>query len=504
MSAEPSPAGRYRLAQQGVAAVSVGVLLAYVACAARLIRYPWDWSPDEGLFLDWGRRALQHPATLYAHSWVPFPAAYGPGMPVLLAPLTTLGMQALPAARLMALLWTAGSAVAVYLLARPAGALLGLAAAAMSIAAFDLTSYTMLIRPDGPMIALWLFAAMALLPARLEPGADCLGAGRLAAGTALLLLGTLTKLTFVLHAAPLVVAWTLVDRRSATRLTGVLVIGGALVVAALEWATSGGYLWANGVWLLHGTQPGLPRLILAYMLERAWPYVALVLAALALAWTRRREALREAALVLVAGALLVIPLLSKFGASWNYMLPLLPALAVLAARWGALAARGRPGLRLVPAATIATVAALLALTRAFPVPTPLDERTANAFYGFVAEHTRRSGGPILALRPELAYFVVGQPVEMEGSCFVALAQRGAPGCERILGRLQNGAYTLVVRLHEMPGGEYSAATAARYVHAGGCNLSFYFGTAPVHLFTRRDLPLYMAPPAGTRCGGAGS
>jgi hypothetical protein len=91
---------------------------------------------------------------------------------------------------------------------------------------------------------------------------------------------------------------------------------------------------------------------------------------------------------------------------------------------------------------------------------------------------------------------------MEGSCFSALAERGAPGSDRVLRRLQNGVYTLLVRLHELPPrGGYVEAVTARYVHAGGCNLSFYFGTTAVHLFTRRDLPLYFVPQPGTRCGG---
>ena len=115
------------------------------------------------------------------------------------------------------------------------------------------------------------------------------------------------------------------------------------------------------------------------------------------------------------------------------------------------------------------------------------------------EHTRRSGGPILAMRPELAYFVVGQPVEMEGSTFVRLALHNVAGSELLLQRLREGRYTLLVELHALPDtGGYLEAKERNYVHAGGCNLSYYFATAPVHLFTRRDLPLYFTPPADTR------
>ena len=91
---------------------------------------------------------------------------------------------------------------------------------------------------------------------------------------------------------------------------------------------------------------------------------------------------------------------------------------------------------------------------------------------------------------------------MEGSGFAPLARNHAPGTERVLARLREARYTLLVELHELPkSGGYREAAARGYVHSGGCNLSFYFGTVPVHLFTRRDLPLYLTPPPGTRCGG---
>jgi len=206
----------------------------------------------------------------------------------------------------------------------------------------------------------------------------------------------------------------------------------------------------------------------------------------------------------VLGAAVVVPLLSKYGASWNYLVPMMPALVVLACRWLALALpAGAPGPRgaLGPALTAAAAIALV-FTRPFPLPTALDRRTADAFYAFVKEHTRRSGGPILAMRPELAYFVVGQPVEMEGSTFVRLARHNVAGSERLLQGLRDGRYTLLVGLHPLPDtGGYLEAAERNYVHAGGCNLSFYFATAAVHLFTRRDLPLYFTPPADTRCGG---
>jgi 4-amino-4-deoxy-L-arabinose transferase-like glycosyltransferase len=497
-----------RLLDAASAAAALAVIVLFVLSALELVAYPWDWSPDEGLFLDWGRRLATDPASLYARSFVPYPAAYGPGLPCLLAPLSGLGEHMLAGARLLALGWTFASGLAVYRLVKGSGGrLLGLVAAALTLSAFDVSFWWMLVRPDGPMLALWLFAAVALLPERLEPGGGRLSGRRLAAGALLLLAAVLTKPTAAVMGAPLVLAWLWVDRRGFVRL--VLVIGalGLLALGLLQLATHGGFLWLQRVWALHGTQAGLMQAILVYSLGRLWPFAAFAALAgtLALAATRRARPLcTDGAGLLVAGCVLVFPLLSKYGASWNYLVPLVPALVVLGCRWLARALPGdAAGLRGAAGPALAAAAALaLSLARPFPLPTPLDRRTADAFYGYVKEHTRRTGGPLLALRPELAYFVVGQPVEMEGSGFARLARHGVPGSERLLDGLRGGRYTLLVELHDMPeDGGYADAAARNYVHAGGCNLSFYFGTAPVHLFTRRDLPLYMRPAAGTRCGG---
>jgi hypothetical protein len=379
----------------------------------------------------------------------------------------------------------------------------GLVAAALSLAALDVSFWLMLVRPDGPVMALWLLAAVALLPARLTPGGDRLGWGRIAAGSALLLAGALTKATTVVHGAPLVLGWWLVERRAATRLIVTLLLAGVAAFLLLQWATDGGFLWVNRVWSLHGTQPGLREDILAHALKLMWPFAALAAVAFAAVARRWREALTDGAVLLVVGAVLVVPLLSKYGASWNYMVPLVPALCVLAGRWWSLAPFPSGSTGRAAGVALGAVAALaLAATRDFPLPRPENERTSTAFYAFVSEHTRKTGGPILATRPEMAYFVVGQTVEMEGSGFAALARHGVPGTARVLRRLQDGEYTLLVQLHDFPpSGGYAEAVAARYVHAGGCNLAYYFGSVAVHLFTRRDLPFFMNPPPGTYCGG---
>ncbi len=113
------------------------------------------------------------------------------------------------------------------------------------------------------MTALWLWAAVPLLPRALERGKDALSAGRLAAGTALLLAAVLVKPTAVLHGAPLVLGWFLVDRRSAWRLVGAMSATGLAALGALQVATGGGFLWVNRLWTLHPTDLSLPAKIVA-------------------------------------------------------------------------------------------------------------------------------------------------------------------------------------------------------------------------------------------------
>jgi hypothetical protein len=480
------------------------VLALYIGRAASLVAYPWDWSPDEGLYLDHARRLVDRTAPLHPRSFVPFPSAYGPLLPLSLAPAVALLAQPLAGARVLALAWALAGALAVFVLARRgAPPALALAAAALALAPFDLSFWHLLVRPDGPMLALLLLAALPLLPRRLERGSDRLSTARLAAGTALLLAAVLAKPTGAVHGAPLVLAWLLVDRRSAVRLALALGAAGLAALLALQWATGGGFLWVQRVWGYHEAQAGLPGVIASVFLARAWPL--LLACALALASTGRggRDALRDGGVVLLLAAAAVLPLTRKYGASWNYLVPSLPALAVLAARWWAKGADGRALRAAAGAASLGAIALALALTREFPLPSPEDARTAGALYGFVREHTSETGGPILAVRPELAYFVVGQPVEMEGSGFRSLARGGAPGTEVVLERLREARYSLVVLTWPLPdAGGYEEALARSYGLAGGCKLGYYFGEVTVNLLPRRDAFRPMRPLAGTRCGSA--
>jgi hypothetical protein len=475
------------------AGAALVVIAAYLVHASALVSYPWDWSPDEGLFLDYARRVLEDPASLYPHRAVPLPSAYGPLLPVLMAPLVALP-QPLAAARLMALAWTAAGASAVAALLFRRGAFASAAAGvALYLVPFDMSFWHMLVRVDGPMIALWLWAALALLPRALERGSDALSTRRLASGAALLLASVLVKPTAIVHGAPLVLGWFLVDRRSAWRLVLAMGIAGLATLGALQLATGGGFLWSARLWTLHPAMAGLPAAIAARFSALAWPILALAAATGLAAWAAGGRPWREPATLLVVGGLAIAPMMGKYGATWHYLLPLLAATVVVAGRWGLLL-RGWP-------AAASALALVLAATRPFPLPTALDEATARAFYGYTQEVQRRSGGPLLATRPEFVYFLAHQPVEIEGSGFVHLAAGGAAGTERVLRGLEERRYALVVWTWPLPESpRWTAALLRGYERVGACRLGWYFGAPfPSHLAVRRGLDAPFDPPPGTRC-----
>jgi hypothetical protein len=475
------------------------VILVYLASAGRLVVYPWDWSPDEGLYLDYARRLLEQPAGLHGKSFVPFPSAYGPALSVLLAPAVASGTPLL-VARLIAVAWTLAIVVAVFLLVRrKAPWTLALAAAAWPLVPFDVAFWHVLVRPDGLMLALLAGAALALLPERLAHGGEQLSAARAAAGTALLLGAVLTKATAALHGAPLVLGWLLVDRRGGMRLVAVLGTAGLTALALLQWLTDGGYLWVNRVWSYHPSSTAYLLRVVTDFLRPGWPVVAVWVVTLLLS-SDRRKALRDGSTLLVAAGAMALPISGKFGASWNYLVPALPFLAVAVGRtWAS------PGKLLgvsratAGAGLLGAGAVVLAMSRPFPLPTAEDERTARAFYSYVAD-VAAAGGPILAMRPEYAYFHVRQQVEMEGSGYVLLARGGAPGSELLERRLAEARYSIVIRMWPLPKtGSYQSSLERSYAPAGRCTLAYYFGRLPTTLWPRRDLLRPLAPPPGTRC-----
>jgi hypothetical protein len=497
-----SPPGRHLRLAAAVFTVgaSLVVILAYTLCAWTLIKYPWDWSPDDGLQLDFARRLLQSPASVFHGHSVPFPSWFGPLYPALLMPLVQTA-HPLAASRILALAltWLGALAVAV-LLRRRAGLLWGLAGAALYLSVFDITSYYMLLRSDTPSVTLWLWAAVLLLPSDLRPGDDRLSGARIAGGTALLLAATLAKPTGAVHGLPLVLAWFLVDRRSAWRLTVAAGLAGLTTFALLEVTTRGGFLDALLLLRFHGYAPGLTTQILRDFAERTWPVILLALVTALYTWKKRAHPERDPVGFMLLGGLLVLPMLGKQGACLNYLLPLFVALVVAAGCWAARGLQATSGWRPVVPAAAATLALALAATQTFPLPTPYDEAAARTFYQFTQEFHRKVGGPFLVSVPNLVYFQIGQDTEIEGSIFAQMVAHDAPGVRDVLARLEQARYTLVVETWPLPGQpEWQAALRRNYRPLGACRLGTYFAGYDSRLYARRGLPVDFTPPAGVRC-----
>ncbi|MFI5007710.1 MAG: hypothetical protein ACHQKZ_09725 [Solirubrobacterales bacterium] len=490
---EPTP---QRLAAFFAVTSAVAVLAIYAGNAAALLAYPWDWSPDEGSPLAYARLLLADPGSFYDRDLVPAPYPYTPLLPALLVPMVAWSAEPLLPARILACGWALLSLGSVYVLVRrKAAPSLALAATALVVAPMTFSLWHLLVRMDGLMIALWLAAAAVLLPPELRRGADRLGSRRLALGAALLLAAVLAKPTAAFHGAPLVLGWLLVDVRSALRLSATLAAAGTIAFALLLTASSGGFLFVMGLWRHHPPQPGLRRGLLLFFLEQTLPLLLLAAAGAIAALRRGRAPLRESALLLVAGGLTVLPMLEKSGASWNYLVPLQCAVVVLAARlWGDSGWKGL-GAALAGAAALALVA-----TQTFPLPDATDRRTATAFYGFIRDHVTRQDGPIFATWPEMAYFVAGQPVEIEGSGAVYVARARVRGIEEIERSLTDSRYTLVVTIPYV----WRDPTFATYIDGhyrpiGECLLRYYYGTTPFTFLVRKGDPTRFDPPAGTRC-----
>lgn len=473
-------------------ALTLGI---YTWQAASLARYPWDWSPDEGLFLEYARRLVENRAELYPQLVTPYPASHGPLHPVVLAPIVALFAEPIRPARILAMALTALIAFVVYrLVRRLADWPLALACSALVLAPLDRTFWLMLLRVDGLMTALWLTGAAVILPAGLERGADRLTWRRASIGASILLAAILVKLSAIAHVAPLVLGWLLVDVGSAMRLAALLGGGGLAVLIALQVATHGGFMLAMELWRVNPIQPGLITQHASLFFDSTWPVFLLAAVGLLAAARARRRPWRDGALLLAFGGLAIVPSMAKLGAWWNYLLPLLCATVVLLGRWlGSASARSAA----FGAPVTALVALCLALTRIFPLPSAEDERTASAFYDFIREAVRHEGKPILAARPEYAYYVAGQPTEIEGASIDQVWAARVPGIELIAERLQNTDYGLVVAL-SLPG-DLGVRLDRRYARVGRCEVAFFFGTTIYTLHLPRGSTLRFAPPSDTRC-----
>lgn len=489
-----------------VAAVSaLLVAVPYAVTAIALVGYRWDWAPDEGLFLDYARRFTQSPSSLYPRTVVPTPDFYGPVFPMLLAPVVASFGEPLGAARVLAGLWTVAIVGCAYaLVRRRAPVHLAVVMAALVLAPYHLSFWYLLVRPDGPLLAFWIGAAVAILPVRLERGAGALSWPRAWAGAALLVAAVFSKPTAVLHGAPLVLGWLLVDLRSAVRLGASTATLAGAVIAVLEASTPGGYLQNLGHWRSHGDQPGLLAMNLRYFLQVTAPILAVALIGLLVRLRRGDRVSRDPSLLLMLGGLATAPALGKWGALPNYLLPFLLGVVVFAGRsWSPEPTEAPGGLgRRAVVGTLAAVAAALILirTQELPLPPRGAEATARAFYDGLASVVERDGRPLLALRPEYAYYHVGQPVEVDGA-FKFLLAAGAPGARRVLADLESRRYRTVVLLPMSLTDDEPLARALHreYRTLGVCELSYYYGPTRALIMVPRDRVARFDPPAATQC-----
>lgn len=480
------------------------VLSAYASHALALVAYSWEWSPDEGLHLDHGRRLVRAPASLYPTQVTPYPAVWGPLTAVVLAPIAAWSERPLSAARVLNLVWVAvaGSVIAG-LVARRAGAVAGAAALALWLAPFDLSFWHLLVRPDTPMLAAWLLAAWQLMPSRLERGADRLGTARVLWGSVFLLAAALFKPTALLYAAPLLGSWFLIDLKSALRLSGAVGLGLLVAVGLLDLVTHGGFLFAWRLFGVHSFHPAQGVVMLELFASLTWPVLVLAGLAFADCWRRGGVPWRDGSVTLILGGLLIVPGLAKGGAYFNYLLPLQCGLIVAAGRWLGEAAgpgRGSPLTPLAGSVAAAVVALTLATTTVFPLPSARQEATGAFFYGFLRSAAAAEAAPIFALAPAYAYYVVGQPVEMEATSFMLFFMAGAPGVRGIVDRLASARYGIVIdgpwRLPDTPGFRWLLAS---YRTIGECRLGSFLGPLSYRLNVRKGSSLVFAPPPGVDC-----
>ncbi len=360
------------------------------------------------------------------------------------------------------------------------------------------------MRPDALLVTLWLWAAVAVLPGELRRGGEALSSSRIAWGSPLLVAMLFCKPSGLVLAGPLVLAWLWVDRGSALKLAGVVAGLAGLAVLILTLLSQGGYLQVASLWRFHGLVRGQATRLVTQFVTGAAPVLVLLAFGMARAASRRRGLWRDPALALCAGGLAIYPALGKAGVTINSLLPLFLAVVVMAGRsWGGRTAAGeRSGESLGTAALVVVTLGYL-LFRPVRLPLLEDRLTSQSFYGYVEALSRIQARPALALTPDYVYFRLHQPVEMHGSSFPDLWAAGVPGIETLRGRIEEGAYGVVVLVpHYLPeDGNLRRALLARYRQVADCRLGFYYGhVLPYLVLSRIEGPqLQFVPEAYARC-----
>jgi len=481
------------------AVVAAAALGFFIRDAVLLATYPFDWDPGEGLVLDMALRLQQHglPLLYPEGDVVPAPFTYGPLLPALLALLASHDTM-MATGRWLCLGFALSTSAAVYVLVRtraPRGVAWGFAA--LSLAPASHTFWLVLVRADGPMIACWMWAAVLLLPPRLARGCDQLGWRRTVGGSLLLVLGVLAKPVAVIIGAPLVLVWWLVDTRSALRLNLLVLLIGGACFAWLQLETHGGFFRTLMFQTLPDRIAGQTANLVRGSLSIFLGGVALTALGVVVALLRRDGSLRDGAWLLWLAGPLIVPTLAKAGATFNYSLPWAVGQAVLAGRlfgpgWSKRPAEPPAIVGHVLGGLSAAIVALALMLGGFPLPTSKDRRTAESFYGFLAER----GGPLLAVHPDLAYFYVHQPILIEMALFPDLYRHNLPGARSLFDRLDRHEFkTLVENLDRW------SLDAKGYTPIGGCELAFHYGRNRFLLMVpaTESASVRFSPLPGARC-----
>ena len=293
-----------------------------------------------------------------------------------------------------------GAVLSVVLLAWVGAPLVGARAAMLAAAALSLTILlgveARLAKTDAMILATVLAAQGVLARAWLDPGRARIGWGHAilfwgAIGAGILIKGPITPFIVGLTVAALAI-W----QRSALLARQLRPVAGAVIALAIAapWfiaiiAQSGGAFLEESVGrdfigkLLegqekHGAPPGT---YLAVVWGVLWPASPFLLLALPAAWRSRREPATAFLIAWVAPAWLIFELVpTKLP---HYILPLVPALMLLAARW--LMDDGVPGRRLRwPAAGLIVLGAVGVPVAGIAGARILDNSTAFAFLPFAA------------------------------------------------------------------------------------------------------------------------
>jgi hypothetical protein len=486
-------------------AIALLALTVFVIHAVQIAMYPWDWDPGEWGALDGAHRLWQAPSTLFpTNSVVPIPQTYGPLLPILLLPIALLTQNPYFYARLLMLAWTALAAIAAYrLVRRQASRTIALLSVALVVAPFNQSFWYLLVRVDGPMIALWLWSAVFALPPRLQRGAGVLSWRQAWLAGALLACAAITKAPAVLFAGAIIAGWMFVNPRSALRLAAAMALVTGSLVLILQVLTGGGFLSIIALQRLHPYHALQITWLIRESLGFNWESIALWSMALALSLARRDGSWRDGAWLLWAAGPLVVPLLGKEGAVFNYLLPFFAGQAVLIGRLlgGREGTQSQVGLSnarqpwsrvALPRFASAAMVGLIALSHPFPLPNETDRLTAKTFFAFV----RTRGAPILAAHPECAYREVGQPIEVEHTDFNPYFRAGLGGTREVVRKLASQSYRLLIgNQHDM------TFTGAPYRPIGLCDLRFYYGLERFILLVPRDesQPGSLPSVPGARC-----